>query len=306
MKPLVSVVIEHQTAELSTAPHVIRNLREVTAQLAALPAPGGEVILVSAHPVIDPPAGVRCLLYPGQSYYSLKNAGMREARAEIVIFTDADCRLGPGYIQRVLFLFNTRPELHCLAGRSNYDGTGFLARMNTALSFGYLHNPQTHSTKPYGILAHNVAIRADSAPEQPFGPFTGRVAGDTWMTEWYTAQGTPPYLDGELVVFHEDPSFSVVLRMDRQLREVLQTIRHASDLRPWRLGAWIAMGKAVLSPLWRARKLVRFGGHLGLGYGSLLLAMPVLLLYGLADVLAVLAMILVPGLGDRWIRYQNG
>lgn len=126
------------------------------------------------------------------------------------------------------------------------------------------------------------------------------------MTEWYMAHGMPPYLDSELVVFHENPSLSVVLRMDRQLREVLPKIHKSSDLHPWRLSAWIALGKAVLSPLWRARKLIRYGGHLELGHGSLLLATPLLLVYGLADVLAVLAIILVPGLSKRWIQYQNG
>lgn len=89
MKPYISIVIEHQTAELSTAPNVHRNLREVTAQLAALPHPGGEAILVSAQPAIDPPKGIRCLLCPGKSYYSLKNAGMANAFGDIIIFTDA-------------------------------------------------------------------------------------------------------------------------------------------------------------------------------------------------------------------------
>jgi len=85
-KLLVSVVIENQTADLSSESHVMRNLEEALRQVKALPAPGGEVIMVSGKPFDTAvPEGVRYVVLPGKSYYVLKNAGMGEARGEVVI-----------------------------------------------------------------------------------------------------------------------------------------------------------------------------------------------------------------------------
>jgi len=306
-KLLVSVVIENQTADLSSESHVMRNLEEALRQVKALPAPGGEVIMVSGKPFDTAvPEGVRCVVLPGKSYYVLKNAGMGEARGEVVIFTDADCRLGEGYVERVIERFRKDDAVSCLAGRSYYDGRGFLCRMNTALSFGYLHDPKANFPAPYGVVAHNVAVRAADAPKAPFGDYLGRVTGDAWLTEWYRARGRGPLLARDLVVYHEDPSYSVTLRMDRQLREVLWSATGLDDLRPWKVSAWRALGKACLSPLWRGRKLVRYGRHVGMNPVSIALSVPMLVLYGVADVAAVLTMMLVPSVGERYLRYQNG
>jgi hypothetical protein len=302
---LVSVVIENQTAILSSEPRVAENVREACRQVAELPAPGGEVLMVSSTSVEDLPEGVRCVVLPGKAYYGLKNAGMREARGGIVIFTDADCRMGPGYVERVLEVFREDAGLACVAGRSYYDGTGFLATLNTALSFGYLHNPEARDTEPYGVLAHNVAVRASVAAAAPFGPFAGRVGGDRWLTDWYKAKGTTVRLERRMVIYHEDPSYSLKLRMDRQLRELLCSVEGTGALWPWRAGTWVALGKAVLSPAWRLRKLLRYGRHVGMGPLDIVMSLPVLGLYALADVTGVLTMMVAPGLGRRWLRYQN-
>lgn len=297
-------MIESQTADLSSEGRVRANLREARRQISLLPVPGGELILVSGVPLTEPVEGVRCIVEPGQSYYALKNAGMRAACGELVIFTDADCRLGEAYIQRVVELFRQRPDIACVAGRSFYDGQGFITTLNTVLSFGYLH-AGSGSTDPYGILAHNVALRAEGAPDPPFGPYGGRVSGDTWLTQWYRRHGNPVLLDRQLVVYHENPSFSPKLRMERQLRETMRTVRHSREMRPWCPKAWWILIKAALSPLWRGRKLFRYGRHLGMTPGSMLLALPVLLLYGIADVVSVLLLILWPPLARRWVGYQN-
>jgi hypothetical protein len=63
---LVSVVIENQTAILSSEPRVAENVREACRQVAELPAPGGEVLMVSSTSVEDLPEGVRCVVLRGR------------------------------------------------------------------------------------------------------------------------------------------------------------------------------------------------------------------------------------------------
>lgn len=305
MNPLVSVIIETHTAELSSEPHVRENLLEVVRQAQCLPAPGAEVIIVSAGP-IDAPPGARALVRPGLDYYGLKNAGAREATGEFLVFFDSDCRPGPGYFATMLQRFRDQPDAWCLAGASRYDGRSIIARINTTLSFGYLHDPGAESPEPYGLLAHNVAVRRSTCAEEPFGPMAGRVRGDLWMTQWFARQGHPPLLVREMVIHHEDPSFSLVLRMDRQLREVFSHVRSEKDLRPWTKPGIIALTKALLSPVWRGRKLMRHGHHVGLGVAEKAIGMPVVVFYGLMDWASAAVLFAVPSLRRRYFRYQNG
>ncbi|MGZ8217158.1 glycosyltransferase family A protein, partial [Methylomagnum sp.] len=246
------------------------------------------------------------IVEPGKEYYALKNAGFREALGNIVIFTDSDCRLGDNYVARVLELFNNHPEISCAFGRTYYDGKGFLTTLNTVLSFGCLHDPAVKSAEQVAILSHNVVIRAADASDTPFGPYIARVEGDAWLTEWYRSRGQTPILDRDLVVYHEDSSYSLKLRLDRQLREILYFLRSQEELRPWRKGAWVALSKALTSVWWRSQKLVRYGRHLDMGAASITLALPVVLVYAILDIISVSLMIAVPALGNRWFRYQNG
>lgn len=305
MTPLVSIVVESHTAELSSEPHVRENLLEVVRQAQSLPAPGAEVIIVSAGP-IDAPPGARALVRPGLDYYGLKNAGAKEAAGEFVVFFDSDCRPGPDYLAVMLRQFREHPDAWCLAGASRYDGRSVIARINTALSFGYLHDPRAKGPERYGVLSHNVAVRRSKCPEQPFGPMTGRVGGDVWMTDWFAGQGHPPLLVREMVVHHEDPSFSLVLRMDRQLREVFSHVRSESDLRPWTKPGLIAATKALLSPVWRGRKLMFHGHHVGLGVVEKAIGIPIVVFYGLLDWVSAVALFTVPSFRRRYFRYQNG
>ena len=306
MDPLLSVIVETHTAELSSEPHVRENLQEVVRQVRTLPGPGGEVLLVSDGPIDPVPPGTRLLVSPGLDYYGLKNAGARAAKGEYLVFFDSDCRPSANCVETVLEQFHCHPDAWCLAGASVYDGSSLLARLNTAMSFGYLHDPSAKTPEPYGVLAHNVAVRRGKSPAEPFGPWSGRVRGDAWLTEWFNRAGHPPLLVPAMTIRHEDPSFSLRLRMDRQLREVFGHVRSEKDLRPWTKDGMLAAAKAILSPGWRARKLLRYGHHVGLGVIGKLMGLPLVLFYGLLDCGAAALLFTVPSLRRSYFRYQNG
>lgn len=109
-----------------------------------------------------------------------------------------------------------------------------------------------------------------------------------------------------MVIYHEDPSFSLKLRMDRQLREVFGHVRSEQSLRPWTRDGSMAAVKALLSPVWRACKIFRYGHHVGLNPIDKILGLPLVLLYGLLDCLALITLFLVPELRKNYFRYQNG
>jgi hypothetical protein len=303
--PRLSVVVEFETAGLAVASRVQDNLDELRRQVAALGVPA-EIVVSSSALWVGCPADLLNVVLPGASYYALKDWGMRHARGDVVVFLDADCRLAGGYLAALWQAFEADPELWCLTGRTRYAGSSALCRLNTALSFGYLYDPNAATPVPYAALSHNVALRVGHAPQRPFGEWHGRVNGDRYLTDWYGARGRPPRLDPRLLIFHEDPSGSLRLTLERHLREHL---KHAGEVDALRLSS--AAGRRALRSAWqslpkRARKLARWGEHAGLGRGDRALASVVLPMYSLLDLLAVTLVIGVPSLRRRWLEYQNG
>lgn len=303
--PLLSVVVECQTAGLATEVSIAENLDEIVRQVAKLPAPGGEVLLVSGEHWRGRSIGVRVIVAKGSSYYALKNIGAHYARGDVIVFLDVDCRIASGYVDAVLRHYASSMSRGCVGGRTRYAGRSAASRVNTALSFGYLwiNSPPRQG---YALLAHNVAVRRSSMPVPPFGPFNGRVRGDLHLTDYYRERGEGPDLEPSMQVDHDDCSFSLVLLIERHLREHLKHIESAEEL-----GIATASGRAALrSALWsmtrRWHKLRDYGQAVGIGRTGMLFAIVALPLYWLMDCVAVFLTVSIPGLGRRWVAYQNG
>jgi GT2 family glycosyltransferase len=265
-----------------------------------------ELIFVGEHAL--PPElcrdSVRSIAAPETGYYGWKNAGAAAARGEYLVFWDSDCRPSPGYLQRVIAAFEADPELAGIAGRSIYDGTSFVSRMNTVLSFGYLAR-STPTLQRDVALSHNVAIRRSRFPERPFGPFTGRVGGDLFLTNWARDTGYPLKLDRELLVSHEDPSWSLTALLERHLRDIFVPLLHEDRSRRATVirAAWKSLLRLLVQ---RPAKLVRWGRFCGFGKLRAAAAMPVLALYFALDALVLLALTVQPRLLGKWLRYQFG
>jgi len=302
--PLLSVVVELQTASLTREPMAAANLHEILRQVGELQPPGGEVLLVSSEEWAERPTGVRNIVARGLSYYALKNVGAQHASGDVIVFLDADCRIANEYFGAILQHFAANASHECVGGRTRYAGSSSFSRLNTALSFGYLWNRPV--PLGYALLAHNVAVRRKTMPTPLFGPFHGRVRGDMYLTCHYREQGEGPDIEPGMLVDHEDCSFSPALLMERHLREHLKHISSTDELGIATPAGRAALRSAIGSMTRRWHKVRNYGAAVNMGRTGLLLAIFLLPLYWVMDCVAVFLTLAISGLGRRWIAYQNG
>ena len=309
---LVSIVVELGTAKLTERKEVLEVLARHSAELAFWEHPVEYVLVGAAQPHWALPASTAKAIWKfvqvEAGYYECKNVGARESSGEYAVFWDSDCRPGCGYIQRAIDLLESDADLIAVSGITRYDGSSWLAQLNTVLSFGYLFQGLPEPA-PYAALAHNLVIRRERFPSRPFGPYTGRSGGDTALTEFARAQGKPVRLDPGLIIFHEDPSFSLRATLERHLRELFNPAISLVDD-----GELVYARNAVAIAFWSARhcfrkryrKLVEYGPAMGFGRLSRACAVPILLLFQVLDLSAVAVLALRRRLVVDWLRYQFG
>ena len=306
MAPLVSVIVELGTREVTGRLPLLDSVLDKTAAAAGLGGREVELIFVGTHALPEGmgAAHVRSIAAPETGYYGWKNIGAAAAHGEYLVFWDSDCRPAPGYLQRVVESFEAQPELAGIAGRSVYDGQSFMTRLNTVLSFGYLARPAPTLQRDVA-LSHNVAIRRSMFPAAPFGPFNGRVGGDAFLTNWGRDIGRPLKLDPALLVFHEDPSWSLTALMERHLRDLfVALLREGTPTRAKALRVgWRSLLRLLVE---RPAKLIKLGPFCGFTKLHVLASLPVLALYFVLDAIALLVLTLQPHLLDRWLKYQFG
>lgn len=82
-----------------------------------------EVIVVNNDPDEAPPArlampaNARMLTEAKKGSYAARNAGLRTARGEIVLFTDSDCVADAGWVREAAAFLDAHPEVARLGGR---------------------------------------------------------------------------------------------------------------------------------------------------------------------------------------------
>lgn len=304
----LSIVVEMTTGDITGAcdarSHLVAWARDAQAAKRSF-----EILLVAPTPLqgletLDLGAGLRRLEVPGAGYYALKNAGANAATGRVVLFTDADCRPVSGYVAGLFSAFDD-PAVVCVAGRSLYDGDGLLTRINSALSFGDVHCGQEHFDRGRMFYAHHVAALRAALTHDPFGPFQARVGGDRYMTDAMRRGGRRVLLLDELVVRHEDPTYSLRGTLERHLRECIMPLGYGTERQ--RFSLWFTLACTLaLRPGLRVLRLVRAGRRLGIRPLDYPTALALNLAYWAFDLGCVGAVLLVPPLRRRWLRFNFG
>lgn len=82
-----------------------------------------EILVANNNPVEAPPQGIampdnaRLIWQPKPGSYAARNAAVAAARAEVLCFTDSDCRPAPDWLEKALALLDRAPEVDRIGGR---------------------------------------------------------------------------------------------------------------------------------------------------------------------------------------------
>ena len=266
-----------------------------------------EVVVASGDgqwPDVEAPLGVtlRHLHGAGKHHYALKNAGVNSAGGTIVVTGDGDCRPCEGFLVAVWRAFQD-PDVKAVAGVSSYDGDGLLTRMHTAASMGYVHCGQEGLDRNF-VLGHNVAFRREVVGRDPFGPFTGRVGGDRYLTESLRRNGHRIVLVPEMRIRHVDITFSLRGTLERHMREHFLPIPYGTPAQRFSLAFTLA--SLVGRPFLRIVRQVRARRPLGLRLRHAPAVLAVNAAYAAFDAVAVLVVLAVPSLRRRWLDFLIG
>jgi hypothetical protein len=301
--PVVSIVLETTTEQITGRRSVTGIIVPWIEGAEAACSGRWEIVVASASLPKETPVDprIRLVSAPGLVYYGLKNAGFNAARGAYVLFSDADCRPGEGYVGHALRAFEATGAV-CLAGRSFYDGGGLGARIHSAVSFGEHHRPDPR--RPLIPLSHNVALRRNAFARDPFGPYVGRTGGDVFLALALYRMGALPVPVPGMVIYHEDRTLNVRATLDRHLREAFDYpfLRSASE------NGWSAQAlKGALLGLPRhVRQFLRYRSVAKLGVWTLVPALVLQALFVPLDLAATALILAVPSLRRRWARYNFG
>lgn len=125
------------------------------------PTSAFEVIVVdnnspqSIEPVVRPYKFARCVVEKKQGSYAARNTGTREARGELLGFTDADCIPKPEWITKATQHFEENPLVGGIAG-GIFSGSGDTPVQKALEQRGFLSQTGTiqHPFLPYAQTAN--------------------------------------------------------------------------------------------------------------------------------------------------------
>jgi glycosyltransferase involved in cell wall biosynthesis len=98
------------------------------------------------------------------TYFSMKTAGARVARGDIVAFLDSDCIPEPGWCERAVARIEGGADV--VAGKTRYPENARFALTFDFFNFGYIGTDR--SGRANGFLPNNVAFRREVFLDHPF------------------------------------------------------------------------------------------------------------------------------------------
>jgi glycosyltransferase involved in cell wall biosynthesis len=124
---------------------------------------------------------LRVLCSPNRSSYALKNHGVAEATADIVVILDADCRPDRDYLTRLTAAFEAHPDADVVSGHTNYEGGGTGERVLALLCRSYV-DPGPKGVTPF-ISNNNAGWKRSVYLAHPLptglGAFAARIQSES-------------------------------------------------------------------------------------------------------------------------------
>jgi hypothetical protein len=123
---------------------------------------------------------VRVLRSPSKESFGLKNHGVRQAQAEIIVILDTDCRPAPDWMQQIAAAWRKHPDAAAISGHTEYPGRTTMERLSSLLSRAYVDRGSAGDTRY--VSNNNSSWRrevflAHPLPEQ-MGPFASRIQSE--------------------------------------------------------------------------------------------------------------------------------
>lgn len=201
-EPLVSVVVEGYN-ELALATSVTDVLDDLANQ--DYPLERIELILVGAEDAqvrrwerLEMAGRFRRVLTvdaAGGLYYVLKNSGAQSASGEIVAFIDSDVYPDPGWVSSIVQAMREGADVTAGISSMCYIGSGRVPQAvleaAASISFGHVagHKRERNGKEARGMVAHNLAFRADVFERHRFDTELGRNCGVATLYETVRENG---------------------------------------------------------------------------------------------------------------------
>jgi hypothetical protein len=201
-------------------------------------------------------AGIRVIVSDARCSYTLKNAGVQAATADLVMVLDADCVPDRGWVRAGVNAMRQRPDAVATSGRTAYPGRSTLERSLGLLSRCYVDRG---TAGPVRLLStNNMIVRrsvfcSDPLPDNA-GPFAYRL-----LTERLLRQGGKLYFEPGMRAVHDFEGWPMERDMRRQVGWTSIRIRQLDEDIP-AAGVVRLLGPVAL-PLFYAYRLAESTGH---------------------------------------------
>lgn len=198
MTDLVSIVIpSNRRPCLAAALDSIRRSRN---------APPCEIVVVGELPPdlppLDPARNERFVPCSGIPTGPMRNLAVREARGDLVLFTDSDCVVDPDWLARAAA--SCTPDRPIVAGGIRFpEASACDCGDNLAIFHGVHVSRKPGLRRPWGIGTNNLAVRRDVF--DALGGFDSRLSSgeDAEFLLRAAAAGHPIWFDPSFAVRHD-------------------------------------------------------------------------------------------------------
>ncbi|MBZ9796448.1 glycosyltransferase [Mesorhizobium sp. ES1-4] len=214
---------------------------------------------------------------PGGRYYDLKNNGVPATDGDIVIFTDSDTVVEPGWLSAMLAPFQD-PATMAVNGYTYLYYDDFMSRTFALIWFFPMAQKDTRFASKRAINANNVAFRRDWITNHPFPKNNGFKVSCTLLMRSLKRDGHE-LVSANARVYHHPPRGWRFFRWralvtgrdaDRKFRELVSSRRGQRIAKS--LSRWLTMS-------WRTiRRVIRHAPQTGMPVWQI----PLSLLVGLA------------------------